>query len=120
VIVVVRAGTSLLHMTTSGMMGYTIVQLFQEKKVGRFIVTYLTATALHGIWNACAAGAALATIGEMIGKPEWLLNLPAALCGIVILATGMFFVLLSANRKVRASLAPLVAPKLGLNEEGVK
>jgi hypothetical protein len=120
VIVAVRAATSLLHMTTSGLMGFAIVQLVQERKVVRFIATFLAAAALHGIWNACAAGTALATIGEDVGRPEWLLNLPAALCGIAVLATGMFAVLIAANRKVRPPSTSLAAYDLAANEEGVK
>ncbi len=118
VIVSVRAGTSLLHMTTCGMMGHAIVQLFQQKKIGRFVVTYLTAAALHGLWNACAAGAAFTSLAEYVGKPEWLQDLPAAICGIAVLASGMMAVLIAANRKVRT--ANLSVPELVPNKEGVK
>ena len=117
VVVLVRAGTSLLHMTTSGLMGFAIVELFQRKRLGRFLATYLAAVLLHGLWNACAIGAGLASVGEMVGRPEWIWDLPAALGGISVLSVGIFFVLVAANRRVR-SLVPAaqeVAP-----EEGVK
>lgn len=120
VIVGVRTGTSLLHMTTTGLMGFAIVQLFHEKKWARFIVTYLTAAALHGIWNACAVITVMAILGQYVGKPEWLLAIPGAFCGFAILAVGMFAVLIAANRNVRSLLPSLPAPARGLNEEGVK
>ncbi len=118
VVVAVRAGTSLLHMTTSGLMGFAIVELFQSKKFRRFIATYLAAVILHGLWNACAIGAGLASIGEIVGRPEWIWDLPAALGGIAVLTLGIFVVLLAANRKVRTMLP--TAPEQVASAEGVK
>lgn len=100
VIVGVRIGTSLLHITASGLMGVAIVQLFHQKRVGRFLLTYEAVVLLHGLWNACAAGTAFATLGEYIGRPQWIWNLPAALGGFVILFGGMSLILIAANRKL--------------------
>lgn len=107
IIVTVRAGTSLLHMTTSGLVGWGIASAFREKKFLRLIAAYLCAVALHGIWNACAIGVGISSIGEVIGKPEWLYNIvPAALGGMFVLGVGMFAVLLASNRKLRNASAP--------------
>lgn len=103
VIVSIRAGTSLLHMTASGLVGWGIVSAFQEKKAGRFFAAYFSSVAIHGIWNACAVGAGISTIGELIGKPEWLFNIiPAAISGMAVLGIGMFVVLIASNRKLRS------------------
>ncbi len=103
VIVSIRAGTSLLHMTASGLVGWGIVSAFQDKKAGRFFAAYFSAVAIHGIWNACAVGAGISTIGELIGKPEWLFNIiPAAISGMAVLGIGMFVVLIASNRKLRS------------------
>ena len=103
VIVSIRAGTSLLHMTASGLVGWGIVSAFQEKKAGRFFAAYFSAVAIHGVWNACAVGAGISTIGELIGKPEWLFNIiPAAISGMAVLGIGMFVVLIASNRKLRS------------------
>ena len=103
VIVSIRAGTSLLHMTASGLVGWGIVSAFQEKKARRFFAAYFSAVAIHGIWNACAVGAGISTIGELIGKPEWLFNIiPAAISGMAVLGIGMFVVLIASNRKLRS------------------
>ncbi len=120
VIVAVRVGTGLLHMTTAGLMGFAIVQVFQEKRIGRFISTYLAAVILHGIWNACAVGATLTTIGDYAGEPQWIWSLPAALCGIAVLVAGLFAILIAANRKMRAISTASSAAGLRANEEGVK
>ena len=103
VIVSIRAGTSLLHMTASGLVGWGIVSAFHEKKAARFFAAYFSAVAIHGIWNACAVGAGISTIGELIGKPEWLFNIiPAAISGMAVLGIGMFVVLIASNRKLRS------------------
>ncbi len=104
VVVSVRAGTSLLHITTTGLVGWGIASAFREKRVPRFFAAYFSAVAIHGIWNACAVGAGLSMIGEFISKPEWLFTiLPAAAGGMSILGVGMLFVLIASNRKLRNS-----------------
>ena len=113
VIVSIRAGTSLLHMTTSGLVGWGIVSAFREKRILRFFAAYFTSVTLHGIWNACAAGTGISSIGESIGKPEWLFNyIPALLSGMFILGVGMFIVLIASNRKLRNIPAPLPVPQV--------
>lgn len=120
-IVSIRAGTSLLHMTASGLVGWGIASAFREKNILRFFAAYFTSVTIHGIWNACAAGTGIAAIGESIGKPEWLFNfMPALLCGMLVLGLGMFVVLIASNRKLRNTPAPLPAPQLEPLEEGVK
>lgn len=108
VIVGARAGTSLLHLTTSALVGWGIVSLFKEKRFGRFFGAYFSAVLVHGIWNAAAAGAGIASIGELIGKPEWLFNFaPALICGLIVLGIGMFVVLLRSNRSLRTEPKPI-------------
>jgi len=118
VIVSIRAGTSLLHMTTSGLVGWGIVSAFHEKRIMKFFAAYFTAVAIHGIWNACAIGAGLSAIGESIGKPEWLFNfIPAMLGGMFVLGFGMFAVLIASNRKLRNSSSHTIPP-YALQAEG--
>ena len=121
VIVSIRAGTSLLHMTTSGLVGWGIVSAFREKRILRFFAAYFTAVTIHGIWNACAIGTGISAIGESIGKPEWLYNyIPAFISGMFVLGFGMFAVLLASNRKLRSTPVPLPAPPINDVEEGVQ
>ncbi|MDO9301201.1 MAG: PrsW family glutamic-type intramembrane protease [Anaerolineales bacterium] len=114
IIVSVRAGTSLLHMTASGLVGWGIVSAFRERRVLRFFGAYFSAVAIHGIWNACAVGAGLSMVGEFIDKPEWLFNIiPAALGGMSVLGIGMFAVLIASNRKLRNSPSSPSLPHRG-------
>jgi hypothetical protein len=121
VIVSIRAGTSLLHMTASGLVGWGIVSAFREKRIGRFFGAYFTAVAIHGLWNASAVGAGLSIVGQLIGKPEWLYNiLPAMICGMSVLGVGMIAVLIASNKKLRSSSSsPLAALQKEVQDEGV-
>ncbi len=111
IIVSIRAGTSLLHMTTSGLVGWGIASAFREKRYLRFFAAYFAAVLIHGIWNACAVGAGISTIGELIGKSEWLFNIiPAAICGMTVLGVGMLAVLIASNRKLRSVPAQIPEP----------
>ncbi len=47
-----RGGTSLLHITTSAMMGAAIVGAVRERGYARLAVVYLASIFLHGAWNA--------------------------------------------------------------------
>ncbi len=106
VIVTVRAGTSLLHIMASGLVGWGIVSAFRERRILRLFAAYFSAVLLHGIWNACAVGAGFSLVGEIIGKPEWLFNvLPAMTGGMFVLIVGMFSLLVASNKKIRKSSA---------------
>jgi hypothetical protein len=115
IIVSVRAGTSLLHITASGLVGWGIVSAFRENKIARFFAAYFSAVAIHGIWNACAIGAGISIIGELIGKTEWIFNIiPAAIGGMTILGFGIFAVLIASNRKLTNMT---VIPKIASNND---
>lgn len=109
----VRAGTSLLHIMLSGLMGYAIVGAFQEKRFSQLALTYFAVVSIHGIWNACAVGVGLSASGETLGRPEWMITfLPATVAGIFVLGVGILIVLIASNRKVRSMAAtpPVLTP----------
>ncbi len=120
-IVSVRAGTSILHMTASGLMGWGIASAFKEKRIEKFFGAYFASVMLHGIWNASAAGAGLSAAGESIGKPEWLLQFaPAFIFGLFVMGIGMFIVLLASNKKLKSLSDPLIVEKPDIKEEEVQ
>lgn len=103
-VVGVRAGTSLLHMAVSGMVGWGITSAIREKKYGRFAGAYLSAILIHGLWNACAVGAGLSFVGEFVGRDDWLIKyLPGMLGGMITLAVGMLVTLAKINRDLKAA-----------------
>ncbi len=100
-IVAVRAGTSLLHITTSGLMGWAIVSAVKEKRILRLLATYLTAVSIHGIWNAAAAGAGIALIASSLENSGLLARIiPAAIGGIIVLGIGLLALLIRANHRL--------------------
>jgi hypothetical protein len=52
--VLLRIGTSLLHMTASGFVGWGLASAWKQQKYGRTLVTLLAATGVHGAWNSLA------------------------------------------------------------------
>jgi hypothetical protein len=108
-IVSVRAGTTLLHITASGLVGWGIVSMFRDRKILRFFAAYLSAASIHGLWNACALIAGLSSVNTMTGDAEWLSAMvPAALGGMFMLGIGMFYILVKANRKLRGEEKKIV------------
>lgn len=102
VIVTARAGTSLLHILTSGLVGWGIASAFSERRIGRLLAAYVSAVLIHGIWNAAAIGTGIAFMGEGIGQPDWVFKYaPALVGGLIVLVIGMLVVLFAANRKLR-------------------
>jgi len=47
-----RIGTSLLHITTTGLMGWGIALAFKQRQYLKLFLLYLCSSALHGSWNA--------------------------------------------------------------------
>jgi hypothetical protein len=52
--VLLRIGTSLLHITASGFVGWGLASAWSQKKYGRTILTILAAAGVHGLWNTMA------------------------------------------------------------------
>ena len=120
-IVSVRAGTSLLHMTASGLVGWGIASAFREKRYLRLPTAYLCAVFIHGLWNSCAIGLGISVLGETIGKPEWMTAyIPSLVAGMSVLAVGMFIVLIASNRRLRSKPAPIPQVVSPQNEEKVQ
>lgn len=109
-VVVVRAGTGILHVTLSGLVGWGIVSAFKEKRIGRLVAAYFTAVLIHGLWNAAAAGMGILVLGEFIDSSTGLLMYaPALACGLIVMGIGMFAVLVASNRKLKNPPAPIQA-----------
>ena len=118
IVVSVRAGTSVLHMLTSGLVGWGIASAFKEKRIGRLFGAYFAAVLIHGIWNAAAAGTGLTALGESLGKPEWVFNFaPALVCGLLVLGIGVTALLVVSNRKLRKQVEMPVPASVEIQDE---
>lgn len=71
-----RTGTGLLHVTLSGMVGWGFASAFYNKNWGRAILAYVSAVAIHGLWNFFAL---LSGIVPLLPITEEMTNLPVIL-----------------------------------------
>lgn len=101
-LIVVRTGTALLHIFTSGLVGYGLALAWRERRYLRLGLAYLAAVALHGLWNGAAVSSALVFVGTAAaeGSPPllgsyWVLAGPLTLGLLVV---GMFGLLVYSNR----------------------
>ena len=46
-----RAAASLMHITSSGLLGWAIASAQLEKRYRRLVFTYLLSVSIHGLWN---------------------------------------------------------------------
>jgi RsiW-degrading membrane proteinase PrsW (M82 family) len=100
-IIIARAGAGLLHIANTGLMGWAIASLVNEKKVGRFLLTYIATVTFHGLWNSASVGLAIYSIAQELGKNyPWVAALSAA--ALVILIVVFLAILIVSNRKLGA------------------
>ena len=102
-----RIGTGLLHITTSALVGASIVAAWRERRYLRFIGTYFLAVLLHGVWNACAMLYTFSTLAGYLEQPGLLMTIqPGIIVVMSILAAVLFMILVISNRRLRATTIP--------------
>lgn len=106
-LVLARIGTGSVHILTSGLVGWALVQAWGSRRYMRLAVSYLTAVIIHGLWNALTLTSSFAILAGELGMQS---NIPfvykigvAAPFGLVILALGTFFALVWMNRDLTSS-----------------
>lgn len=100
-----RVGTGLLHIVTTGLVGWGIVSALHEKRWLRLLFTFATAVFLHGLWNLMAVMVGVSTLRTGVGIPRLAL---AAAVGLGLLAMVLYTILVRMNRRLRltTSAAP--------------
>lgn len=103
-ILVARVGTGLLHIVTSGMVGWGLASFWQSRRhLGRLLGAYFLAVALHGLWNAAGVVSGFAPLLQF---PVEASNLPrviqsSAVGVLVTLIIVNFGLLLYANARLQ-------------------
>jgi PrsW family intramembrane metalloprotease len=113
--VVARAGTAVLHIATSSLLGWALVRAWNESRFFQLGLAYLAAVLVHGLWNALAVVTAYTSLSSEMQisfvSPEivrWLEAIvPATL---IILVTIIFMGLVWANRRLVILPAPGISP----------
>ena len=109
-----RIGTGLLHITTSALMGAAIVPAVRQRRYLRLLITYILAVTLHGLWNISAILYTFSNISQTLGHTDRLSTIqPFAITALIVLAAGLFAILLSSNQRMRRTIpATVVEPVL--------
>lgn len=99
-VVTARAGTTLLHILASGLVGWGLAGAFQRGRFGRLALAYLSAVLLHGAWNALTLASTAGGLGlpNLADSPVLLFASRAAPVGLAILIIGLFAALILLNR----------------------
>ncbi|MGD8455769.1 MAG: PrsW family glutamic-type intramembrane protease [Anaerolineales bacterium] len=99
-LVLARVGTSVMHIFTAGLIGYTLALAWKENRYLRLGAAYVLAVVIHGLWNAFTILSTVAGL-EMEDSilPYYLV--PTGGIALVVLASGVFVLLILSNRKVR-------------------
>ncbi len=96
-----RAGTGVLHMLASGLVGWGLVKTWQSGKWGAQALLSLGSFVLHGLWNALALFVGVAPGFILEGEPNFwetmLFNIPIILL-LILSVVGMALI----NRRFRS------------------
>jgi hypothetical protein len=119
VTLMVRGGTTMMHIVTAGLTGWGIATFRVYKRAGWMVALYALAMFLHGIWNASVVvivvGAArLATGAQPMDVPGVLLMiLGIAVLGVIALSIPIALGVINWRLRVSsAPIAPAAAPSL--------
>jgi len=119
-LVLARIGTSIMHIFTAGLIGYTLALAWKENRYLRLGVAYLLAVVIHGLWNALAIFSAIAGLNlEDAILPAYVV--PTSMIAMLAMTIGLFILLILTNRKVRSDdygtqIRPLTTDTIELKE----
>jgi hypothetical protein len=88
--VLLRIGTSLMHTTTSGFVGWGLASAWNRKKHGRSFLAILAATGVHGLWNSLAILVVLLPVITNTSAQTALLQITTGVGGFVMAGILIF------------------------------
>lgn len=109
-----RAAASLMHITSSGLLGWAIASAQLEKRYRRLALTYLLSVSIHGLWNGSAILAVYGALRVTIQNMQ--IDFPGvffALEGLGLLFLELVLLLTAlplVNRRLRQPAAPVPVP----------
>ncbi len=109
-----RAAASLMHITSSGLLGWAIASARLEKRYGRLALAFLLSVSIHGLWNGSAIMAVYGALRTMVQNTQ--IDLPGMLfmlggIGTLFLELALMLTALPlVNRHLRRSAVPVSAP----------
>jgi hypothetical protein len=92
VVVLLRAGSTLMHCLGSGLMGLGWYHLLRTRRPWHILGTYAASVGLHVLWNVGAIGMAALSLGAMASGTH---EISLALSGLGVLVLGAYLILLA-------------------------
>jgi RsiW-degrading membrane proteinase PrsW (M82 family) len=109
-----RVGTASVHILTTAITGWALVQAWTHRRYVLLGLCYLTSVAIHGLWNGLTIYSAFTALAEMQNLP---IEVPtgtglamAAPASLVALGFGSLGLLIFFNRKLAARTATSAVP----------
>jgi hypothetical protein len=96
---IMRIGTGLIHISTTGLMGWALASSISDGRYYRLVLSYLAAVVIHGSWNLMVVTAVLLPFVGGNSYPKSLEFIPYI--GLMILTIGMGVLLFEGNRRLR-------------------
>jgi hypothetical protein len=107
-----RVGTGLLHVFTSGLIGWALTSAWRDSNYWRLGLVYLASVSIHGIWNFFALLYGISPLLNMKTLPSIIGFSSAAPWILVVIAVWMVTMLYAMNRKLRSDNIPQIIPPI--------
>jgi hypothetical protein len=112
-LMIARIGTAAVHILTTAITGWGLVQAWTRRRYLLLGITYLTAVAIHGLWNGLTIFSAFAALAEMQYLPiemPTLTNLAFfAPFGLLLIGVTSLAALILFNRRLAAAQEAVLA-----------
>jgi hypothetical protein len=108
-VVIARIGTAVLHIATSSLTGWALVQAWNQARYLRLGLAYLGAVFLHGLWNGLTVFAAFGALSGQVPGADFnptlaRISSSAVPVVLILLAATIFTALIWVNRALVKSL----------------
>lgn len=115
-LMVARIGTASVHILTTAITGWALVQAWRYRRYSLLGFAYLTSVAIHGIWNGLTIYTAFTSLAEMQNLPVALptnTNLATvAPAGLMLIGIGSLGALIWCNRRLAAAQTSVTRPEI--------
>lgn len=109
-LMVARLGTAAVHILTTAITGWALVQAWRHRRYLLLGFAYLTSVAIHGIWNGLTIYSSFIALAEMQDlpiDPPAAANLAAiAPVGLLLIGMACLGALVVCNRRLAAGITP--------------
>jgi RsiW-degrading membrane proteinase PrsW (M82 family) len=102
-----RIGTSLLHITSTALMGWGITLVWKQRQYVKLFLLYLGSCLMHAAWNGTVILYSLSIIATEADSSDTFGALMPVTFGIsILLVLVMFVILTTTNRKLNKTETP--------------